>query len=115
MDGSAAMVAAVCEVFRKAAQLDLNKEAKELTTTGRKHIKTKNFALPAKARSPKSKARSGNYPIPDRAHARNALARVSRFGTPEEKARVRAKVHAKYPTLGKKSAAYALGLLLSQN
>lgn len=36
------------------------------------------------------------YPIEDRSHARNALARVSQFGTSSEKATVRAKVKAKY-------------------
>ena len=38
-----------------------------------------------------------SYPIEDMSHARNALARVSQFGTAELKAKVRAKVHAKYP------------------
>jgi len=37
------------------------------------------------------------YPIHDKAHARNALARVSAFGTPAEKAKVRAAVCRKYP------------------
>ena len=58
----------------------------KLTTQGRKHIAKKNFALPG-----------GRYPIEDAAHARNALARVSQFGTPEEQAKVRAAVHKKYP------------------
>jgi hypothetical protein len=39
------------------------------------------------------------YPIHDRAHGANALARVQQNGTPEEKAKVRAKVRAKYPDL----------------
>ena len=39
----------------------------------------------------------------DASHARNALARVSQHGTAEEKATVRAKVHAKYPGIGKSS------------
>lgn len=37
------------------------------------------------------------YPIHDEAHARDALSRVSANGTPEEKAKVRAAVHRKYP------------------
>lgn len=37
------------------------------------------------------------YPIPDEAHARNALARVSQNGTSAEKRRVRAAVRRKYP------------------
>jgi hypothetical protein len=40
----------------------------------------------------------GAYPIPDEAHARNALARAS--GKPVE-ARVRAAVHKKFPGIGK--------------
>lgn len=63
-----------------------------LTTTGRKHIKSKNFALPGR-----------KYPIQDIAHARNALARVSQFGSPAEQAKVRAAVHKKYPSLKKSS------------
>ena len=41
----------------------------------------------------------GAYPIQDIAHARNALARVSAFGTPAQKAAVRRAVYAKYPQL----------------
>jgi hypothetical protein len=41
------------------------------------------------------------YPIHDKAHARNALARVSQFGSPAEKAEVRAKVSSKFPKIGK--------------
>lgn len=41
------------------------------------------------------------YPINDTAHARNALARVSQFGSAAEKAKVRAAVHRKYPGIGK--------------
>lgn len=61
----------------------------KLTTKGRNAIKAKNFALPGR-----------RYPIEDPAHARNALARVSQFGTPAEKAEVRAKVRSKYPGIG---------------
>jgi len=38
-----------------------------------------------------------SYPVNDESHARNALARVSEYGDPELKARVRRKVHEKYP------------------
>ena len=58
-----------------------------LTSKGRNRIKASNFALPGKRK----------YPIHDRAHARNALARVAQHGTPAEKAAVRRKVRAKYP------------------
>ena len=39
------------------------------------------------------------YPIHDEAHARNALARVAQFGTPEEKSKVRAAVKKRYPNI----------------
>ena len=63
----------------------------KLTTTARKKIAGKNFALPGR-----------RYPIEDASHARNALARVSQFGSPQEKAEVRPKVARKYPGMGKK-------------
>lgn len=61
-----------------------------LTTARRKALPAKEFAGP-----------HGSYPIPDASHARNALARVSQYGTAELKARVRAAVHRKYPSIGK--------------
>ncbi len=61
----------------------------------RKKMKKSTFALPGKREGGK-----GGYPIPDRSHAANALARVSQHGSSSEKATVRAKVHAKYPTMG---------------
>jgi len=73
-----------------------------LTTAARKKLPSKSFALPGKGTGPQGKG-AGSYPIPDKAHARNALARVSQHGSSSEKARVRAKVHAKFPTIGKKS------------
>ena len=42
-----------------------------------------------------------SYPIEDRSHAKNALSRVSQFGTEALKAKVRAAVHKKYPDLPK--------------
>ena len=68
----------------------------KLTTKQRKGLSKKSFAIPSKAPG------SGSYPIPDKSHAQNALARVSQFGSPAEKATVRAKVKAKYPNMGKK-------------
>lgn len=61
----------------------------KLTTAARKKIPTGSFALPGR-----------RYPIEDRSHAANALARVSQFGSSAEKARVRSAVHRKYPTMG---------------
>jgi hypothetical protein len=69
----------------------------KLTTAARKHIPTKSFALPGR-----------RYPIEDASHARNALARVSQFGSSAEKSKVRAAVHRKYPGMGHKSNLAAL-------
>jgi len=52
--------------------------------------------LPAKAFALKG----GRYPIHDKAHARNALARVAQHGSAQEKAEVRRKVHGKFPDIG---------------
>ena len=57
------------------------------------------FAVPGK-KTASNPAGKGGYPIPDAAHARDALSRVSANGTPAEKATVRAKVHAKFPGIG---------------
>jgi len=61
----------------------------KLTTKARKAIPTKSFALPGR-----------RYPIEDKSHARNALARVSQHGSPAEKSKVRAAVRRKYPSIG---------------
>ena len=63
----------------------------KLTSSERKAIPTKSFAEPEKRK----------YPIENEAHARNALARVAQSGTPAEKAKVRAAVKKKYPSIGK--------------
>ena len=57
-----------------------------LTAAGRKRIKSSNFALPER-----------RYPIHDKSHARNALARVSQHGTSSEKSKVRSAVSRRYP------------------
>ena len=61
----------------------------KLTSKKRKSLKSSQFVEPGKRK----------YPINDRSHAKNALARVSQFGTKEEKAVVRKKVHSKYPSI----------------
>jgi hypothetical protein len=53
------------------------------------------FARPGKGEGPKG-AGSGSYPIPDKKHARLAIQLSG--GAPD----VRAKVKAKYPSIGKK-------------
>jgi len=70
----------------------------ELSAQQRKNLKSSSFAVPSKARTAKGKATSGSYPIPDRSHAANALARSA--GKPEA-AQVRAAVKRKYPDMGK--------------
>ena len=68
--------------------------AKDLSSTKeRKKLSKKSFALPGKRK----------YPIPDKAHARNALARVAQHGTPAEQKKVEAAVKKRYPSLGKNS------------
>lgn len=69
-----------------------------LSAKARQKMPSKSFALPGKGEGPKGKG-AGSYPIPDESHARNALARVSQHGTPEEKATVRAKVKKKFPSI----------------
>jgi hypothetical protein len=66
--------------------------AHELSTKKRKQLSKKQFALPGKRK----------YPIPDKAHARNALARVAQSGTPAEQKKVRAAVKKRFPSIGKK-------------
>jgi hypothetical protein len=63
----------------------------KLTAATRKEIPTGEFAGPKRS-----------YPIEDASHARNALSRVSQFGSPSLKAKVRAAVHRKYPGIGHK-------------
>lgn len=46
------------------------------------------------------------YPVPDMAHARNALARVSAFGSAAEKAAVKRKVESRFPALAARSSMF---------
>lgn len=62
---------------------------KRLRAKERHALPDSDFAIPEKRA----------YPIHDESHARNALARVSQFGTPSEKKRVRAAVRRKYPDI----------------
>ena len=72
----------------------------KLSAKERQGMPESDFALPGKGEGPKG-AGSGSYPIENRSHARNALARVAQHGSPTEKAEVRAAVHRKFPTIGK--------------
>jgi len=62
-----------------------------LSYAERHRLPTREFAEPENRK----------YPIEDEIHARNALARVSQFGTEAEKREVRAAVHKKYPNIGR--------------
>lgn len=68
--------------------------AKELSTKDRKKLPKSSFALPGKRK----------YPIPDKSHARNALARVAQHGTDAEQKKVRAAVKKRFPSIGKKKS-----------
>lgn len=70
----------------------------KLTAKQRRTIPSQDFALPATRSKSGGK---GGYPVNDPAHARNALSRVSQFGTPSQQAAVRAKVKKKFPGIGK--------------
>ena len=49
----------------------------ELSATKRAKMPAKEFGLPEKARTEDAKKETGNYPMPDKKHARNAKARAS--------------------------------------
>lgn len=75
----------------------------KLTAKARNAIPTSKFAVPGR-----------KYPIEDASHARNALARVSQFGSPAEKAQVRSAVASRYPGIGAKHRAGALRRRMAQ-
>lgn len=60
-----------------------------ISARARKRMKPSTFALPKQRK----------YPIPDAAHARNALARVAQNGSPTDKAKVRRAVKRKFPSI----------------
>lgn len=49
----------------------------DLSADKREELPAKDFGLPEKARTKDAKKESGNYPMPDKAHARNAKARAA--------------------------------------
>ena len=65
------------------------KNMSKLTYRKREELKDSDFAIPEKRK----------YPIHNKAHARNALARVAQFGTSEEQLRVRKSVLERYPEI----------------
>lgn len=64
-----------------------------LKAAQRNKMPAKEFGLPGKRA----------YPMPDKAHARNSLARASQFASPKEKAQIRRKVHALFPGIKQKA------------
>ena len=81
----------------KKEDKDLDKESSELKASDRAHIKKKNFGIPSRADNSEEKKKSGNYPIHDKKHARAALAYGKRFLGPEQYAKLKARIYAKYP------------------
>jgi hypothetical protein len=65
----------------------------KLTAAARKQIPTSEFALPAERA----------YPIDTKARARSALSRVSHWGTPAQKSKVRAKVRTLFSSIKQRS------------
>jgi hypothetical protein len=49
----------------------------ELSESKRARLPAKKFGLPEKARTPEAKKETGNYPMPDEEHARNAKSRAA--------------------------------------
>ena len=50
----------------------------KLTAKQRANLPAKAFGLPEKARTKKARKESGNYPMPDKGHARSAIRRSER-------------------------------------
>lgn len=88
----------------KSAAARLRKAAADLTAASRDQVAKKNFALSAK----QSDTGKPAYPIHDKAHAANALARVKQHGSPAEKSEVYKDVARKFPELASKSSVPAL-------
>jgi hypothetical protein len=49
----------------------------DLSSKKREKLPAKDFGLPERAKTPEAKKESGNYPMPDAAHAKNAKARAA--------------------------------------
>lgn len=71
----------------------------ELTSKKRKALPKSAFAIIEYYMVGGKRKWRGHYPIHDKAHAVNALARVEQHGSSSEKAKVRAAVKKKFPDL----------------
>jgi len=60
----------------------------KLSPTARSRLSAKTFALPGR-----------RYPLNNPSHARNALARASQHATPAERATIKRKVKARFPSI----------------
>ena len=103
---------AAMEKARKEAQLKAKEDAavekkkkvkeeaelqeKDLNAAERRALPDSDFVFPGKGEGPKGKQR-GAYPIPDKKHARNALAMAAAHASPEKQAKVKAAVKKKFP------------------
>jgi hypothetical protein len=52
-------------------------EVADLSPKKREKLPAKDFGLPERAKTPKAKKETGNYPMPDPKHAKNAKARAA--------------------------------------
>lgn len=73
----------------------------ELTVSKRKNLRNETFAIVQKTvnKATGEPRYIRKYPITDREHAINALARVEQYGTPAEKAAVKRAVKKRFPNL----------------
>lgn len=76
------------------------KTSADLTAGSRDQVKPANFAVPARS----SDTGEAKYPVHDKQHAANALARVEQHGTMTEQQRVYAAIAKKFPGLAAKSS-----------
>lgn len=89
---------------------EIDKISAVLSLQHRESLPSKSFAVPQRTAKRIGVAHEiqgsskGKYPIHDASHARAALRMVAMHGTPQEKEIVRAKVRARYPEIGQKTA-----------
>ena len=69
---------------------------KDLNAAERRSLPDKDFVFPGKGEGPEGKQR-GAYPIPDKKHARAALAMSAAHASPAKQAKVKAAVEKKFP------------------
>lgn len=79
------------------------KKSPKLTADKRRQLKTSEFALPG--RDPSVKGAKGTYPMDTPGRAAAALGKATRFASPAQKAVIKKRVAAKYPSMGTAGAA----------